>query len=863
MSDNFDNNYEMDDFSLESILAEFKGDAYIDGARKTSDDILEAQIQRILAESKGDSTLASFSRSDSGASEEPAEGLTIADTESLEEKESSALFFHAHERESDLAYISEDSRPLDSLTDHVVSEAAPSVLADEISSSSGNLETSAEDDENVDSPFFSLFRLGRKKQQDASFEQKDSLPVGQALPMETLEETSEALPTAQESSTEPKPFSFGFFAVNEEETEEKADFAQQNSSEAAEPDVSDTPSDDGNTEILFFDDYRYAETDEGKEFETTWQETYEDTVSLESGTEETSRIGSLRALKGLFSRFHSKQDEADAQEVVLHEEEFVPEPEYEQRSQEFAKQRHSLMLRSRIALFISLLLLIITILFERGVYLPGIADNGFLMTAVSVVLLLVVMALSLDLLQRGFAHLLRLQPGAESLLLISSFLVLVSCFTVLIKGDTSAPAPFCVVSAFALSLSLWGEYRLLAGMYLALKTASASESPDVYTSAYHKEIDASLIQHFHQTTDGFYNNLTEADVAESTYHAMAPILILLALFLAFIGSIGSDCSFMRALAAIASASAAFSMLSAYAIPFSAVAKRLRRSGSALAGWGGADIIYYADGIRLCESDLFPAGAAISGVKIFDNREAQKIIRYTGSLLQASGSGVSEAFSAFMDSQGISHMTVESFEVCEGGYSAYIRDDNILIGTSACLNLYGIRIPEDLNMKNAMFASLNGELSGVFMIQYKPTRNVQNALLAMLHGHLKLFAAGRDFNISPLMIQQKLQIPADDIEPLPFKDAYTVSENLQEKVPHAAAVSVHPTPGCFAETLVSARRLRVIARINTLFSLITGILGMLIMFVMCRAGSSASVSPTSLCEFMLVMELIVFLLSQIV
>ncbi|MCQ2452182.1 MAG: hypothetical protein MJ075_03485 [Oscillospiraceae bacterium] len=782
MSDTFDNNYEMDDFSLESILAEFKGDAYIDGARKTSDDILEAQIQRILAESKGDSTLASFTRSDSKAEEELADDLAIVGTESPEESNSSVSFFQAPEQKSDLSYNSEDFLSSNSLTDEVLTEAEPSILADVINVPAEVPETSTEDDENVDSPFFSLFRLGRKKQQEAVFEQEDSLSADEALPMEPAEEASQSQHELQESSPAPEPFSFGFFAIDDDETETEAGFDEKNIPNAVEAGMSNTHADDGSTEILFFDDYRYAESDEGREFETTWQETYEDTMSLESGTEETSGIGSLKVFKGLFSRLRPKQDEADAPEAISQEEEFIPEPEYEQRSQEFAKQRHSLMLRSRAALFFSLLLLVITLLFERGVYLPGIADNGFLMTAVSAVLLLVVMALSLDLLQRGFAQLLRLQPGAESLLLLSSLIVLLSCFTVLFKGDTSAPAPFCVVSSFALSLSLWGEYRLLAGMYLSLKTASASESPDVYTASYHKVIDASLIQHFQQATDGFYNNLTEADVAESTYHAMAPILILLALFLAFLGSIGSDCSFIRALAAIASASAAFSMLSAYAIPFSAVAKRLRRSGSALAGWGGADIIYYADGIRLCESDLFPAGAAISGVKIFDNREAQKIIRYTGSLLRASGSGISEAFSAFMDSQGISHMTIDSFEVCEGGYSAYIRDDNILIGTSACLNLYGIRIPEDLNMKNAMFASLNGELSGVFMIQYKPTRNVQNALLAMLHGHLKLFAAGRDFNISPLMIQQKLQIPADDIEPMPFKDAYEVSENLQEKRP---------------------------------------------------------------------------------
>ena len=42
------------DFSLESILAEYKGSAYIDGDRRTPSDVLEAKAEAIIREVLGD-----------------------------------------------------------------------------------------------------------------------------------------------------------------------------------------------------------------------------------------------------------------------------------------------------------------------------------------------------------------------------------------------------------------------------------------------------------------------------------------------------------------------------------------------------------------------------------------------------------------------------------------------------------------------------------------------------------------------------------------------------------------------------------------------------------------------------------------
>ena len=880
--------------SLESILAEFKGSAFIDGDRRTHEDILNEQVEQIMAETAGEKEEAapvSDVSEPEPLPETPPEPLEEPEPVPESEEDPADVPVAAAEREEPAfesvfredpaGYEHDASAPDEPLGEY------PEPPAGDYDPDAAFVPDPSVFEEKEPAPrssgkgFFGRLRALFSGDDPGDTDSDDTgTDVGYgaygkpeasepAVPGWPRVEPAEEEPVSAAETQEPDA------GVIEEEPAAPVEVpGTEAPSPAAEeppaPSGGDAGKNDGgeDTEILFFDDYRFSSSDEGKEFETAWEETYFGSKDGETEDGESSGspfaglsavIGGLRKKR----RSDAEGEEVPAEEPEPEEEVFVPEPDYASTAEAYAKKRHSLMLRTRIGLLLAAIMTIITILFERGVFLPGIEDNGFVLTLVLTICQIVVMGLAVDLLLQGGSDLIHLRPGAESILLLSSLAVILAGAVALARHDTSASAPFCCVSAFALSLSLWGEYRMYAAMALSLKTAAATDAPDVYISDYEPEIECTVIKHFRNTADGFYNNLTESDISETAFHVMAPILIVLAIVFSLAGSIGSQTSFLRCLSATAAASASFTALSAFSLPFSLVAKRLRRTGSAVAGWGGADTIYYADGIRIVEDDLFPAGATITGIRIFDNRKAEKIIRYTGSLLEAAGSGLSKPFSDFMEKQAISHMRIESYEICEGGFSAFVRSENILCGTGACLNLYGVQIPPELNMKNAMYVALDGVLSGVFTVGYRPTKNVQSSLNAMLRSRLKLFVGGRDFNISPLMVQQKLQIPTDDMEYLPFRQACSIARNEPEKVPHAAAVSVQTTPGTMAETLISAKRLRVISRINTVFAVLSTILGMLIMLVFARVGTDASVSPSNLCEYMLAMEVIVILISRIV
>ena len=885
-----DNN---DPYSLESILAEYKGTAYIDGDRRSSEDLLDAQIDQIVTQSAegtlGEEFLGGEPEIIRGEPSDPADEPAAFEPGQLPEPDPELI--PGPESAADIAAETVRFEPVSSAgktpQDSGVWENPFADQADDSESAAdighpgqpaeefGETGTDPESDEyggrdfqdpDKDESGFSFLSLFRRKRKTADGIKEESRADAAADSPEdagTEEPGMTEEPYGPETADLPGTGGDGPDGSSEEAANEPYEPAAVPAEEAPQEQTDDQGADN---EILFFDDYRFAESDEGKEFQTTWDETfYADGEDTDEGTEAIDPLGGL---KSVFRRFRRGRDAADGDagekisEPKVEEDVFVPEPDYSETADAWAKKRHGLMLRSRAALVLASVMTVITILFERGVYLPGINANGYVLTAVLAIMQLVVMALAVDLLVRGGEDLIRLKPGYETLLLLSSLVVLFCCFGVLKKHDATANAPFCCVSAFAMALSLWGEYRQVAAMNLSLKTAAASDTPEVFVSDYIPEIECNLIKHHSGPADGFYNNLVETDAAESAYRALAPIFVCLVILFSLVGTLGSGTPFFRCLAASAAASASFSALSAFGVPFSLVARRLRRSGSAVAGWGGADTVYYADGIRICENDLFPAGATITGIKIFDQKQAEKVIRYTGSLLSAAQSGLAGPFGDFMDRQGISHMRIDSYEICEGGFSTLVRNENILCGTASCLSLYGVPVPQELNLKNAMYVALDGKLSGIITVAYRPTKSVQSAMMSMLRSRLKLFVAGRDFNISPLMVQQKLQIPVDDMEYLPFRQACAAAENEPEKVPHAAAVSVHSTPGTVAETVIGARRLRIIAGINTVISVVTAVLGMLIMLLFARLGAGGSVSPSSLCEYMLAMEVITILISYV-
>ena len=69
----------------------------------------------------------------------------------------------------------------------------------------------------------------------------------------------------------------------------------------------------------------------------------------------------------------------------------------------------------------------------------------------------------------------------------------------------------------------------------------------------------------------------------------------------------------------------------------------------------------------------------------------------------------------------------------------------------------------------------------------PTKTVQSALFSVLRYRIKLFFAMRDFNITPVMLEQKYKVPSEAVEYIPIQDSYDISDAMKHEAKRVSAI----------------------------------------------------------------------------
>ncbi len=99
----------------------------------------------------------------------------------------------------------------------------------------------------------------------------------------------------------------------------------------------------------------------------------------------------------------------------------------------------------------------------------------------------------------------------------------------------------------------------------------------------------------------------------------------------------------------------------------------------------------------------------------------------------------------------------------GGLSANIRGDQVLVGSAAFMNLMEVSLPVGLNVKNAVFCAIDGELAGIFALSYTLPDTVFPSIEELMREKVGPVLATRDFNLIPAMLKQRFKLAADKMD----------------------------------------------------------------------------------------------------
>lgn len=519
------------------------------------------------------------------------------------------------------------------------------------------------------------------------------------------------------------------------------------------------------------------------------------------------------------------------------------QPEHTFASPEAAYAFYAAASGTRLQLLVSTLLClgsVLLLVLSTPLITGAFSDHAAVFSAAMLGLLLLQAVCSYDVCLSGVIALLRFRFDQYSMLFLALCAVVADAFFAVAEGRT----PFCTVASILLLLALWGRDLLYDARRRSLRAISNMDEPVAAIREEKAWHGYDCIFRAPGDAEQFAVQLEMPDAGSRIMRVWAPVMTAVTLALSVLTSLRTGEHFLWAWSAMLLASFPAGILIAYAKPFSALARRLYRAGAAIAGWQGARILSGEAGLIVEDADLFPPqNVTQGGMKLYGSRPAPMVIGYANAVVQTAGSGLVPLFEQMMHDQNGRRYTVDTFRRYEGGgLGATIRGDVVLMGSIAFMKLMRVRVPEGTRLKQAVYLSVNGELTAVFALNYAPAESVRAGLSAVLRaGSLVPVLATRDFMITPQFLKLRYKIPPEHIEfPIVEERARLSSQEIPRTGPQGALMA-RSSFASFAGSVVSARTLRGAAIIAMIVALAGSVLGTALMFFLTFLGSSFSAS----------------------
>lgn len=466
-------------------------------------------------------------------------------------------------------------------------------------------------------------------------------------------------------------------------------------------------------------------------------------------------------------------------------------------------------------------------------------------------LLLLEGSLCYEIIAAGGKQLFTLRPRGETILLFSWVFTLLDGLTAPNMDGRDGFLPFSAVAALGLAFALRGEHARRRGNRLSAKAAAQVRAPYVVSMADKLWSSKPTYTKISGSALGFGSQLQMEDGGHAAYRVAAPLLLLGALLCSVMASIGQKAPerLVWAASACFTAASSWSALLAFAIPYRKLAERLNKIGAALAGWTGA-VRCRQGGVIVSDLDLFPTGSVtVAQVKVFGGAATEKVVGYTATMLRLMDCGLTRPFHDLLRTHGALYREVSGLEWHEGGASGVIRNQEVLVGTSAYMHLMEVPLPPGHNIKNAIFCAINGQLSGLFLLNYAMSDGVNPSLSALLKAGVAPVLATRDPNLIPALLEQKFKLAVDKMEFPPVDRRLELSKPDPEEVGSLVALLSREGLNVYCDAVVGGRRLRLATWWGLIFALGGSVIGLCLTFYLTSVGAFASLTVVNFLIFM--------------
>ena len=556
--------------------------------------------------------------------------------------------------------------------------------------------------------------------------------------------------------------------------------------------------------------------------------------------------------RGLFSRRKMKDTEQlydDPEEDDEPPVPDLPEPPAEETLAALRAQLSAAM-RARRAVGIVALMMWAGLLAAHFALLPeSISADPLLSTLPYFVLELLACLLGRRVFQTAAADLRSKKIGAP--LLTGLLCAVTLCDTALAyflpARAAAASVPLHGVAVLALYSALLGETLRLRALSDTFRIAAIGDAPYIVT------VTAGGAAKRKGSSAGFSSCVRAADTYSRWQNALLPVILPASLVFALLSTLETQAGALFAwnLSVLLASADLLAFPLVCALPYRRIAARLAKSGSAVAGYAGADAIRRSNCVILTDGDIFPPGTVtLGGMKTF-GEESGKVIAYAATMAHAADCGLSKLFDDLLASDGGWRQPLDGMDFYEdGGVGGTIRGESVLFGTAGFMRKRGVELPRNLTLKTGVFLAVDGVLVAVFAMKYLPAENVDWALHALHHSRITPVLAVRDGNITPALLKRKFGTDARAVYPK-LSTRLALSERGGGR-PYALLLREGLMP--YTEVVLGSKRLCRSARRGTALSFFASVAATLLAFYLTFVGAYGVLTPPAMLAYVLLWSL---------
>lgn len=310
---------------------------------------------------------------------------------------------------------------------------------------------------------------------------------------------------------------------------------------------------------------------------------------------------------------------------------------------------------------------------------------------------------------------------------------------------------------------------------------------------------------------------------------------------------------------------AVSLMLVVNLPMERASKKNSELQGALLGYDAVEEFADTNSVLIDAAQLFPQGSvALSAIKVFSDTRIDEAIVEAASLTNQSGSVLKNMFYDIIAGKTELLNPVESYIFEDSmGLCGWINNKRVLLGSRELMINHSIEeVPSAAKEqeytkggKSAVYLSISGELSAMFIVEISPSLEVKRALNELSKQGVYTVIKTVDSLISINLISELYGVSSEYFKLLPFRlyEKYEETVSYEPKVKATAACS-----GKFAalsSIICGCKNLRGTVTTGIALEAVSILLGIMICFAMVLLKCFGELSATMTCAYNLCFALV--------